>query len=227
MAQELGHIDRPSAAAYQGRRKLLLVPLLFGSMEAPLEFAERLDRYWQGVSQHLSNLASTVGDIDRIFHEMIATSGEEGLKMLQLLSPRSHQIVQGECEKGAELTATDDRELLQETIDWQRCLMIGLASPTVAQQVYDSYQESSRKRYEHIAHRIDESLEEEQVGILFIGEDHRVQFASDIEVFYVAPPALNEIHRWLRDYSGAATQAESEEPSSETSPAEGDASSQA
>jgi len=26
-----------------------------------------------------------------------------------------------------------------------------------------------------------------------------VQFARDIEVFSVAPPALDEIHRWLRE----------------------------
>jgi hypothetical protein len=28
-----------------------------------------------------------------------------------------------------------------------------------------------------------------------------VQFAKDIEVFSVAPPALDDIHRWLRDRS--------------------------
>jgi hypothetical protein len=28
-----------------------------------------------------------------------------------------------------------------------------------------------------------------------------VQFARDIEVFSVAPPALDDIHRWLRDRS--------------------------
>ena len=30
-----------------------------------------------------------------------------------------------------------------------------------------------------------------------------VQFPVDIEVFSVAPPALDEIHRWLRDRSQA------------------------
>ena len=28
--------------------------------------------------------------------------------------------------------------------------------------------------------------------------DHQVQFPPDIEVFYVAPPALDEIKRWFR-----------------------------
>jgi hypothetical protein len=30
-----------------------------------------------------------------------------------------------------------------------------------------------------------------------------VQFPQDIEVFSVAPPALDEIHRWLRDRTSA------------------------
>ena len=29
--------------------------------------------------------------------------------------------------------------------------------------------------------------------------EHQLQFPRDIQVFYVAPPALDEIHRWLRD----------------------------
>jgi hypothetical protein len=37
------------------------------------------------------------------------------------------------------------------------------------------------------------------VALLFIREGHLVQFPQDIEVFMVAPPALDEIHRWARD----------------------------
>ncbi len=57
------------------------------------------------------------------------------------------------------------------------------------------YVEASRKRYEHIARRIDEALKANEVGMLFIREGHRVQFPQDIEVFSVAPPALDEIRR--------------------------------
>jgi hypothetical protein len=35
--------------------------------------------------------------------------------------------------------------------------------------------------------------------LLFIREGHLVQFPPDIDVFSVAPPALDEIHRWARD----------------------------
>jgi len=72
-------------------------------------------------------------------------------------------------------------------------------SDKVAMKVSESYIEASRKRYEHISKRIDETLEGDEVAILFIREGHMVQFSKDVEVFSVAPPALNEIHRWLRD----------------------------
>jgi hypothetical protein len=50
-----------------------------------------------------------------------------------------------------------------------------------------------------MASRIDDTLEEEESAILVIGDNHRVQFPSDIQVFYVAPPALNDLRRWTDD----------------------------
>ena len=38
-----------------------------------------------------------------------------------------------------------------------------------------------------------------EVGALFISEDHRIQFPSDIQVFYVAPPSLDALKRWFSD----------------------------
>jgi len=79
--------------------------------------------------------------------------------------------------------------------------MMGFISEKVARMVSDFFAEASKKRYEHIARRIDETFKENEVALLFIREGHRVQFAPDIEVFSVFPPALNDITRWLRDYS--------------------------
>jgi hypothetical protein len=33
-------------------------------------------------------------------------------------------------------------------------------------------------------------------------ENHEVQFPPDIQVFYIAPPALDEMKRWLRERQG-------------------------
>jgi hypothetical protein len=44
-----------------------------------------------------------------------------------------------------------------------------------------------------------ETLKAGESGLLFMREGHSVQFPQDIEVFTVAPPALDEIRRWQRN----------------------------
>jgi len=77
--------------------------------------------------------------------------------------------------------------------------MLGFMSDKVANKVSEFYVEAAKKRNELVAKRITETLGEEESGLLFIREDHSVQFPGDVEVFSIFPPALDEIHRWYRD----------------------------
>ncbi len=77
--------------------------------------------------------------------------------------------------------------------------MVGLQNPKVLTRVYESYTEIGKKRNEYIASKINETLKADEIGILLMRENHQVQFPSDIQVFYVAPPALDELKRWLRE----------------------------
>jgi hypothetical protein len=83
-------------------------------------------------------------------------------------------------------------------MDWTKCLAAGLQNQKVFDKVYEAYLQSHKKRNEHIAKMIDETLKEGEIGILLMREGHQVQFTADIEVFYVSPPGLDEIKRWLR-----------------------------
>lgn len=201
MTEELGKIEKPEAGQFANKRKLYLVPLLYSWQDAPAEYSVLFDIYWQQVREHLANLESKIGGVNRIYHESIGIAGEEGLKLLEKLSPASCQIASEKCLNGAQVEAVEDAELVGESMDWERHLMMGFISEKVARMVSDFFAEASKKRYEHIARRIDETFKENEVALLFIREGHRVQFAPDIEVFSVFPPALNDITRWLRDYS--------------------------
>ena len=108
------------------------------------------------------------------------------------------------------LEATEDFELLLETLDLQRCLMMPMASATVVARLQEWHAEANRRRYEHIASRIDETLTEDGVSLLLISERHQVQFPPDIEVFYVSPPALDEFRRWLQNWAARQQQAAGE-----------------
>ena len=203
MAEELGKIEKPEVQKFENKRKLYLVPLLYSWEDAPAEYIEKYTLYWQQVGEHISSLESKIGEVRRIYHESITIAGEEGLKVLEKLSPSSCQISRDKCQSGAQVEAVEDTELAEESMDWERHLLMGFISRKVAQVISDFFTESMKKRYEHIAKIIDETLKEDEAALLFIREGHRVQFPSDIEVFSVAPPALDDIHRWLRDRSAA------------------------
>ena len=64
--------------------------------------------------------------------------------------------------------------------------------------MYQAFLGAQKRRNEHIAKKIDETLKSNEIGILLMREGHQVQFASDIQVFYVAPPGLDEIRRWFQ-----------------------------
>ncbi|PIU54845.1 MAG: hypothetical protein COS88_06315 [Chloroflexi bacterium CG07_land_8_20_14_0_80_51_10] len=199
MAEEIGKIEKPEAESFKGRRKIYLVPLLFAGPDAPAEYIEKLDRYWSQVGEHIVKLEASIGKVKRIFHELITQSGEDGLRVLEKLNQSSFQITSEKCRQGAVIEALDDKELADELMDWERFLMAGFVSQKVAGIVSEFYTEASKKRYEHMTKRIDETLQDGEASILFIREGHSVQFPSGIDVFSVSPPALDDIYRWVRD----------------------------
>jgi len=208
MAEELGKIEKPEVESYKGERNLYLVPLLFSSPDVPADYKEMFELYWQQVSQQIENQESKIGRINRIYHESVSTGGEEGLALIEKLSPLGHTIIAEKCKNGAILEASELQELADECMDWERCLFLGFLSRKAAEVVSEHYRESSKQRFQHIAQRIDETLLTGEVAVLFIREGHAVQFADTIKVFSVSPPVLDNIHRWLRDRPGMAQEEE-------------------
>jgi hypothetical protein len=199
MTPEVGRIEKPEAEAYRSKRKLFLVPLIIFSEKTDPELVEKCRAYWKEVKEQITNLEAKIGVIQRIYHESIIDSGPEGLATIQEFNPDGFELASSRAKAGASFELIEDRDLAEESMDWERCLMMGFISEKVASRVSDFYAEASRKRYEHIAKRIDETLKGEETGILFIKEGHRIQFPKDIEVFIIFPPTLDAIHRWLRE----------------------------
>ena len=199
MAEELGKIERPEAGQFHGKRKLYVVPLLFSWKDNPKEYADKLALYWRQAREHVANLESRIGEVKIVYHESVTSAGDEGLAILERLNADSYHLVREKCLMGARLEVIEDTELIEETMDWERHLIIGFMSNKAARVASQNYAEASKKRYEHLSQRIKDTLKEGEVGMIIIREDHQVQFPSDVEVFMVAPPALNDVHRWLRE----------------------------
>lgn len=208
MPEELGKIEKPSVGEYKKGRKLFFVPLIYPGIESPQEYQEKCNRYWEQVERQLLELELKLGTARRIFHELISESAEQGLKSLEHLNEKSYQAIKYRVDSGAELVATEEQETLIEFLDWSRCLSIGMQSRKVLSQVYQSYNEASKKRNDYVTQKINDTLKEEEIGILFMREGHQVKFPPDVEVFYIAPPALDEIKRWLREIESRPPQEE-------------------
>ena len=111
----------------------------------------------------------------------------------------SYDLVKASVDGGAVLVETEEPETLVEFLDWSRCLSIRLDSPKVFTEIYENYTRAQQKRIETIAKRIDESLKNDELGMVLLREGHRVQFPTDIQVFYVAPPALDALTKYVRE----------------------------
>jgi hypothetical protein len=199
MAEELGKIEKPEADRFQGRKKLYLVPLIFSWKDSPPDYMDKFNLYWQQVREHVASLESKIGSIKTIYHESVTEAGDAGIAILQKLNPSSHQLVREKSLMGARLEVVEDREAIEEAMDWERHLIMGFLSNKVANMVAQFYTDASRRRYDKILQRIKETLQDGDVAMLIIREGHSIQFPPDIEVFSVAPPALDDIHRWMRE----------------------------
>ena len=204
MVEELGRITRPATANYQGKRKLLLAPLVHLAVppeSMPADGAEILARYWDQVDIQVRAVQNALGSVTHVYHENLPEGGSAGLGYLEATAQGSHELTAHLVEAGAVLEATESMEILAETLDLQRCLMQPLMSPAVAGRLQDWFGEANHRRYEFIADVIDTTLGDDETGLLLINERHQVQFPGDIEVIYVAPPAQDEFRRWLQNWS--------------------------
>jgi hypothetical protein len=204
MTEELGKIERPAVEEFKKGRKLYFVPLILSIGDNDLELDLHIGKYWEQVEAQLDNLESKLGKVSCVFHELVPAGSENGLKTIETICKDSHKITLNEIGKGAKLLSFEDGDILFEFMDWGRCLSIGIQSQKVFNEIYEAYTRVQKLRNETIARKIDEALVNDETGIIFMREGHYIQFPSDIQVFYVSPPGLDELKRWLRERDAEA-----------------------
>ena len=199
MSTPIIQMPKPDAGQYSGERKLFLVPNFMMPPTMPEDGQRLLEGYWSEVRDHVNSLERSLGKVSRVYHELVYDGGEAGIEMLEQVNPTGSSFVKTLCRSGAALEGLEDRALLEESMDWQRCIGIGLISEKVMTTAMDGFREASEGRTKRMAERIDETLGEGEAGTLFIREDHGLQFPPDLKVFYVAPRSLDALKRWIED----------------------------
>jgi hypothetical protein len=203
MAEELGKIEKPAAESFRLGRKLLYVPLLYGGEGFPEEYLQKTAVFWEQALKQVTDITARLGSIKRVYHELVAETGEAGVEAVKQVNPGGAPLVQAAVTQGAEVAALEDAMNLTEYMDWGRCLYIGLQNPDVQKKVIDAYRAAGEQRKKHMAEVIDTTLRQDEMGLLIVQENHGVSIPADIQLFYVAPPALDDIKRWLRDQEAA------------------------
>ena len=59
------------------------------------------------------------------------------------------------------------------------------------------YAKSITNRNESLINKIENDLDNGKNGILFMRDDHGLQFSKDVEVFYVSTTIINSLQNWL------------------------------
>ena len=203
MPEELGKIEKPSVGEFKKGRKLYFIPLIYCGKDSPTEYRAIYDKYWGQVERQITDLEAKLGRINKVFHELVASGGKEGSTAIKELNSESYNIIKLRLDNEARLEAIEESDILTEFIDWNKCLAVGLQSQKAFTRVYESLLEASKRRNDYIARKIDETLQADEIGVLIMREGHQVQFPPGIQIFYVSPPALDEIQRWFREREAA------------------------
>jgi len=196
---ELGQIDRPEAETFVGKRKLYCVANIYSIEDAPDDYKELFNKYWDEVVQQIEKI-ETAGKIKKIFCEIIYNQGDEALNIVAKLNERIVQIIKKKVEEGGTLFPLEDKEILGPYTDWGNCLRV-VYTKEVFMKVLEFYTEFSDKRLQQILSIIDSNLSDAEAGLVLMKDEDRakLQFPSDIEVFLITPPSYDDIIRWFRE----------------------------
>ena len=158
-----------------------------------------VESFWDVITDYFASLY--VSGM-KIYQDGMVAEGEIGEKIVEEslnLGSRNYQLVSKLLKKGAILVKTEDFNLVK--IERDRLLKI-IQARTIADKLlgFIKYKLTKNmllnKRDEFIAQRIDETLSEDQTGIIFIGAYHNIKpnLPIDIQIKEI------KITRKVRDY---------------------------
>ncbi|TNF56493.1 hypothetical protein EP227_00675 [bacterium] len=196
---ELGKIEKPEAASFEGKKKLYHIRNVYLPEGAPEDYTKLFHTYWDEALQQLEKI-ETAGKIVKIFCENITVSDKEALDILEKTNKPVAGLIQKKLAEGGTLLPLEREDIFSPFLDWSNCLMV-VRSKEVLEKIYGFYTEYLNKRFQHIIDVIEKNLSDTEAGLLIMRDEDRsrIQFPKDIEVFLITPPSYDNILRWMRD----------------------------
>jgi hypothetical protein len=205
---ELGQISKPNIEDYIGKKKLYCVANIYVIEDAPDDYKELVNKYWDEVMQQIEKIEAA-GKIKKIFCELIYQQGDEALNLVGKINERLSRIIREKLDEGVTLLPLESKEIFGPYTDWGNCLRV-VFTREVFTRILEFYTEISEKRLQHIMSTIESNLLEAEAGMLVMKDEDRIklQFPKDIEVFLITPPSYDDIIRWFREKPGRSSKEE-------------------
>jgi hypothetical protein len=152
-----------------------------------------VNRYWQEIYDYWDK--KEVPGL-KIFQDGMPLYGVEGEKIVRSMANNgsiNYKIIEQLLDKGAKLMQTEDAELLKEEYFLTRDL-VKSDPASISSQALSQYKLRKDKllkaRDTYIARRIDEDLQDGEIGVCFLGASHQVLsiLPKDIEVITLKDP---------------------------------------
>lgn len=160
-----------------------------------------IDDFWSAILHYFYSIFEPDMKM-KIYQDGMVADGEVGMKIIEQgikSGSKNHELISMLIKKGGVLVKTEDFHLVKKELD----IFISLTkAKSVLQKLIALIKYNFKKnillnqRDKFIAKRIDDTLEEDEVGIIFIGAFHRIKkkLPQDIQVI-----ELKEISK-VREY---------------------------
>ena len=133
--------------------------------------------FWDAIAVYLDSVEAKGLNI---YQDGLVANGELGMKIVQTganMGSKNHEILLKLINRGAELVRTEDIRLVRE--EYERLINLAQSKSVINKALaYLQYKmrkaRLTKERDKAIAERIDETLPDEQTGILFLGAYHDV-----------------------------------------------------
>jgi len=201
---ELGRIEKVTISKSEGKsKKLVEVPFLFYKqsikLDHPAEYNSQIDQFYNSLTEWIKQLNDKVGDINKIYIESITETEEAAILQFKKLTDKNERLlhmIESFLELGAKLQKTEDKDLLLEYFEWVNTAN----SPEALDITLEYLLETKKERTHFIVKRIEETLLDRQIGILFITPDLQpeINYPNEIEVIKFRPPVLDDILKFLK-----------------------------
>lgn len=154
-----------------------------------LENQKKIENFWNDLEKEIDELNLDYSRT-KIYQDGLPSSGELGLKIVRETADkgsRNYQIVRKYIERGAVIVATESPEFLIEEYGYIKDIVSAATAVEKADAIgrYELIKDSlMHKRDAYIAKVIDNTLKDNETGLLFIGAAHNVvhELPDSIEV---------------------------------------------